>query len=258
MASIEFIQKRIAGKEKEIEKLNKKLERINAAKATNWEKNPYYYSEYDLRCTTNDLAAAEKMLADYKNQLDSEIEKSNSRNVTAIIEFLEQWKSRVTSFYKESFEEYIVAIHEWRAYDAEYTRWSNDFGYTLRKENREEYDKRYNEYKNKRDEFSRKWNFLSGYVGYDRTDEGIHYFFEENKFKKMLDQDANAKYDFIIERTNAIVGEITDASDLSVGDKGDLNGIIIGTKGKASVDTIGAGGYNIQVYHFRTLIKAVK
>ena len=74
------------------------------------------------------------------------------------------------------------------------------------------------------------------------------------KLEKDLDEEANRKYDFIIERTNAIVGEITDASDLEVGAKQDLNGYITGTRGRAKVQTIGAGGYNIQCFHFRTLI----
>ena len=75
-----------------------------------------------------------------------------------------------------------------------------------------------------------------------------------NKLRKDLDQEAAQKYDNIIERTNKIVGQITDASNLSVGASGDLNGYIIGTNGTAKVTTIGAGGYNIQCYHFRTLI----
>lgn len=74
------------------------------------------------------------------------------------------------------------------------------------------------------------------------------------KLKKDLKDEADRKYDFIIERTNSIVGTITDASDLRVGDKGDLNGFIKGENGVAKVQTIGAGGYNIQCFHFRTLI----
>lgn len=268
MASIEFIQKRIEGKEKEIEKLQKKIARINAAKATNWEKNPYYYSERDLSSAEKELAAAQVALTNYQNQLNCEIEKSNSRNIPAILDFLDQWKSRVMEYYKQSFQTYLIALAEWRAHDHAYTEWSNEFGYRLRRENREEYNKMYNEHKEIRDRFNKKWNFLSGYVGYNRNKESINYFLEEDKLKKMLDQDANAKYDFIVERTNAIVGQIIDASNLTIGNKGDLNGIIIGTKGKAEVQTIGAGGYNEdiildsgrhgQCYHFRTLINAVK
>ena len=79
-----------------------------------------------------------------------------------------------------------------------------------------------------------------------------------NKLEKDMTQEWNRKYDFIIERTNEIVGQITDASNLNVGAKGDLNGYIIGTKGTAKVQTIGAGGYNIQCFHFRTLINEMK
>ena len=61
-------------------------------------------------------------------------------------------------------------------------------------------------------------------------------------------------YDDIIERTNRITGTITDATQLEVGAKGELNGYIIGERGTAKVSTIGAGGYNIQCFHFRTVI----
>lgn len=258
MASIEFIQKRIEGKEKEIEKLNKKLDRINAAKATNWEKNPYWYSERDLTSTEKELAAAQKALEDYRDSLQSAEEKANSRNITAIIKFLNDWKVRVMQNYKESFEIYLKELAEWKAYDKEYIHWANEYGYKLRRDDREAYDRRYKEYKERRDNFSKKWNLLSGLVSYKHVDGNLVYYFEEAKFQKILDEEADAKYDFIVERTNAIVGQITDASGLSVGSKGDLNGIIIGTKGNANVQTIGAGGYAVQVFHFRTLIKPCK
>lgn len=69
MASIDFIQKRIAGKEKEIDKLEKKLVRIRKAEASGWEDNPYYYSENDLRWTLRDLEAAKQGLEKYRADL---------------------------------------------------------------------------------------------------------------------------------------------------------------------------------------------
>lgn len=100
---------------------------------------------------------------------------------------------------------------------------------------------------------------MSDFIEYTRDESNhLHYRLDQPKLQKVLDQEANNKYDFIVERTNSIVGQITDASGLSVGNKGDLNGIIVGTRGNASVQTIGAGGYNIQCYHFRTLIHPVK
>ena len=58
-------------------------------------------------------------------------------------------------------------------------------------------------------------------------------------------------------RVVAFTGEITDASGIRWGGKC-LDGIIIGKEGKAIVETIGAGGYNIQRWHLRTLVKEVK
>ena len=62
----------------------------------------------------------------------------------------------------------------------------------------------------------------------------------------------------MIDQVSEKIGEITDASHLSIGEKGEINGIIVGTNGKAKIETIGAGGYNIQRYHFRTLVHKLK
>lgn len=53
------------------------------------------------------------------------------------------------------------------------------------------------------------------------------------------------------------VGKITNVN-LLVGMDGSLNGYIEGELGKVTVITIDAGGYNIQRYHYRVLIKRVK
>lgn len=250
MAGIEFIQKRIEGKEKEIAKLEKKMERIRKAEATNWEVNPYYYGERDIRITTKELEAAKIALDNYQSQLSAEVEKANSRNIPAILEFLDMWKTRVTEYYHSEFEKYLVDTADWYAFDRKYVDWSNTQGWKTRRENPEEYERIHNEHRERREEYIAKWNFIAPYVEKDT--------FNEAKFQKELEQDANAKYDFIIERTNAIVGTITDATNLKIGAKGDLNGFIIGERGKAKVETIGAGGYNIQCYHFRTLIHEMK
>ena len=71
MATIEFIQNRIAGKEKEIIALEKKLARIQKAEAGGWESNnPYMYSESDLRGCLQDLSAAQAALEKYKANLE--------------------------------------------------------------------------------------------------------------------------------------------------------------------------------------------
>ena len=278
MASIEFIEKRIQGKEKELDKLNKKLERILKAEASNYEENnPYYYTDYDKRACERDIKYVENDLTKYREQLAVEIEKQNSRNVPAIVEFLEKWKERMKSFYTEGLTKYYAekkAVNDlFRDYDQNYARnYSLDRG--VREQKLNEYDKarkalycKLNGYKEKREFINHwgkqdyadvkvrdgEWEHLRSYsVRCQTLDDAL------TMLEKDLEQEKNAKYDFIIQRVNKIVGQIIDAYGLRVGVNGELNGIIIGTKGKASVETIGAGGYRVQCFHYRVLISEVK
>lgn len=266
MASIEFITKRIEGKEKEIDKLNKKLERIRKAEATGWTVNPYYYHESDLKYTIRDIEVAQKALEDYKAQLIAETEKANSRNVPAIVDFLNGWKIRVISHFTNGLMEYYLEkeyVHNL------YRQMKNQYYCTASTPEQIAYEEARKAFRNKchgyyeRQEFINRWGkpdskevkvrdgeyeWLRPYNNESTLEEAL------NKLERDLTQEWNRKYDFIIERTNEIVGKITDATNLKVGAKSDLNGYIIGTKGTAKVQTIGAGGYNIQCFHFRTLI----
>lgn len=271
MASIEYITKRIAGKEAELEKLNKKMARILKAKESNWQVNPYYYNERDLKYTERDIEAAQNALADYKAKLVAETEKAGSRNVQVIIDFLDAWKVRVRKYYMIGLEAYFsdkaevraaynkanklpYGSEERKAAEAEYEELNKQFRIACHGEyKREPYidrhgKTRYTEVKVADGDYE----YLAPYNGFRTIEESLA------KLNKDLDQEATRKYDFIIERTNKIVGQITDASNLKIGAKDDLNGFITGTKGTAKVQTIGAGGYNIQCFHFRTLINPVK
>ena len=250
MATIEFINKRIDGKKKEIEKLTKKLDRINKAKATNWEVNPYYYSDSDLRWTTRDLEQAKEALAKYEADLAVETEKENSRNIKVILDFLEAWKQQVTEYYVNHVDKWIETLRDYYEADSAYCKWLNSHWAESRDK---ELRKQMSAPAEKAKAIHARYNYFDRYM----ERKNGEYTFNGELLKKDLDEEANLKYDFIIERTNAIVGQITDASSLTVGDKGDLNGFIIGSRGTAKVQTIGAGGYNIQCYHFRTLINKV-
>lgn len=251
MASIDYITKRVDGKRKEVAKLENKLSRILKAQASNWENNPYYYSEDDLRWTLKDLETAKEMLAKYEAQLTAEQEKAASRNVTVILEFLERWKTEVMAYYVERFAKYLVALEEYYAKSSAHADWFNHGGW--RQENAKQIDEEYRKY---RKDFSKRWGEMERYESRVFNAETRQYdrVFNRDKLQKELDQEANAKYDDIIERTNAICGKITDARGLWVSAKGDLDGVIIGERGTAKVQTIGAGGYNIQCFHFRTLV----
>lgn len=257
MASIEFITKRIEGREKELSKLQKKMERILAAKATNWEKNPYWYGEDDIRRTQRDIDDVTKSLEEYRVQLQVETQKSNSRNIQVIIDFLNNWKAASFQFYLESVPKYEVAQAEWHAIDRKYCKdWNTGVIRNMSKEEREQYEVNHEK---ARQNFYSTWSWIQPYITQKPVVEDfevVGYVYSLNKVKldKDLDREAERKYDFIIDRTNELVGQITDASNLRVAANGELNGVIIGTDGTASVRTIGAGGYNIQRFHFRTLI----
>jgi hypothetical protein len=268
MATVEFINNRIAGKVKEVEKLEKKLSRILAAKETNWEKNPYYYSDYDLRATERDLESAKAQLDNYKSQLVAEEEKAASRNVPAILEFLENWKIRVYNYYLQDISEYFEEKEElqkiYHSLVEVYGSWSyknTPEGKKYEERRAEFYGKVRGYYELQKVERNGRvyekevkvedgeWEHLAHYLNRGKNTEEVMAY-----IKKEIDKEADRKYDFIIERVNAICGVVVDASNLRVGAKDDLNGIIVGERGNARVQTIGAGGYNIQCFHFRTLI----
>lgn len=271
MASIEFIQKRITGAEAKLDKLNKKLERIKKAQETNWEVNPYYYSERDLKYTIRDIEEAQKALEGYKAQLIAENEKANSRNVQVILDFLEMWKEKVRNQFMNGLTDYfndkkavrtayqtahkfLYGSEEYEEAYAKYEAMSKQFRIDEfgKFERRPYIDRRGRERTEEVKVAEGKYEWLRPYTNERTLEEAAA------KLEKDLIQEATRKYDFIIERTNKIVGKITDASNLKIGAKDDLNGYIIGEKGTAKVQTIGAGGYNIQCFHFRTLINEMK
>ena len=82
---------------------------------------------------------------------------------------------------------------------------------------------------------------------------------KEDFIKKLLDEEEKGKVLDLIRRVTKVTGTIRDASGLTIGNQsGELNGIVIGDEGKAHVETIGAGGYNIQRFHYRVLVKRIR
>ena len=99
--------------------------------------------------------------------------------------------------------------------------------------------------------------FAKGYTGADydfrnKTDDQIH---DANV------RDAKALILDLYYRVKDITGEVTDWSGIHAtqGNGGFtvLNGIVIGKEGRAEVESILAGGYNIQRLHVRVLVKSL-
>lgn len=94
------------------------------------------------------------------------------------------------------------------------------------------------------EEFRKIWKYTEE-EALRRTDEEFRRIEEAEADRWLLD---------LYNRVKEITGEITDASYIRWGGKC-LDGYIVGVKGRASVTTIDAGGYNIQRWHLRTLVR---
>lgn len=79
----------------------------------------------------------------------------------------------------------------------------------------------------------------------------------ERELEKVLRREVERKREQFIARVEACVGEITDLSYLTIGEGGNIDGIAEGVDGRCYVRTIGAGGYNIQRFHYRVLVKRI-
>lgn len=75
----------------------------------------------------------------------------------------------------------------------------------------------------------------------------------DEEFRVIEEREADLWLLNLYNRVKEITGEITDCRYIRWGGKC-LDGYVIGEKGRANVETIGAGGYNIQRYHLRVLV----
>ena len=184
------------------------------------------------------LARYQKMLADAEementlNNLPAPI----TEFMNSMIEVWDSWDKMRRVSIQKAHEEYYALCDEERKAIREHGRDSEE-AKELRRDIRD-LTERYSNF---------EWNEL-----YRLDDDEIH---ERNvKAGKALVTD-------LYLRVCAITGTFEDASNLKVtrGNEGYavINGTVTGVKGTAKVQSIGAGGYNIQRFHIRTLVHEV-
>ena len=81
---------------------------------------------------------------------------------------------------------------------------------------------------------------------------------DEEKLNKWLDKEVKNKYEDLIHRITEKAGKILDAKGLHIGARGEIDGYVIGDRNTVHVETITAGGHNIQIRHYRTLVNIIK
>lgn len=241
--------------------------------------------QFDIRIKKSDIESAEdkleeakKILANWKEKLDERITSDDYLEANApeiLKEFLENWKQHAIDYYRQKRIRFIEYRKELRAaeraarLEALQTLPSLERSRKLY-EGREPSDcDLANLWPRKDvDEFlhERGLDYYQIQKKLQAKGDGIIFRMleisneqeREEWLERTMEEEKRAKLLDLIGRIMSTVGTITDASALYIGPEGDINGYIVGTEGKAKIQTIGAGGYNIQCFHFRTLIHEYK
>ena len=237
----------------------------------------YEFKLDDVKNNEKKLKILHKELEKYTNFL--EVEKKRKNDINNLIpdclkQFLEQWKNKCKEYYTDlanrlievSFKEYEVTKEELQKLYVTKTDFKTREKKIIRRYEDSELDNiiedsylndiaSYQIRQRYIEDFREKY-FTTDLMVIDKIIDYNTINFEA--LEKILNNEVEAKKEMFIERIKEVVGVIEDLTDLSIGDNGEINGIVIGKKCKARVQTIGAGGYNIQCYHFRVLVNKIK
>jgi hypothetical protein len=237
------------------------------------------------------LRELEKVRDNWKVKYDIQVNKESITKIQVLVDFLNEWKELAYNWYVENCKYAVKVMNNFhtKAYNFlnDNYDWSN-LGYREKYDMVKEVRKDFNQAMY--ESFGTRSRYYSSYVdekdilkaknvssftqeimsvcfeNQDNESYGQCFGYSENKgqfvlrgideelLKKTLEKEAQAKYEDLCNRISAVVGEIEDVSNLNIARDGQLNGIVEGTKGSAKVETIGAGGYNIQCFHYRTLV----
>lgn len=232
----------------------------------------------DIESAVDKLEEARQTLANWQAKLDERIAADDYLEANApeiLKDFLESWKQHAIAYYREKRIRFIEYRKELKAQERAARLEALQTLPSLERY-REIYKGReltdsdlanlwprkdvdaflsergleYHQIQRKLNEFGDQITFRLLEIRDDQEREAwLEKAMEEEKLAKLID---------LIGRIMGTVGTITDAAALHIGPEGDINGYIVGTEGKAKIQTIGAGGYNIQCFHFRTLIHEMK
>ena len=254
--TVETLTSRIENAKAKLAKLEAKIKRIEKAKASNYEaNNPYFYSERDYRIASREIAETKETIEKHEALLNAEL--SKKRDIEPIVNFLNMWRANVKAYYtvirvEPEREELKAKWYEASQKACEFfnhTRWTLIREGKMTKEEAKAEDARlHTESRVLKDRYNDRYSYVE--------------YLERNGFEetleKELDEEWKRKYDKLIADVEKITGQITDASFLRENEKGDLDGIVEGVNGRARVNTFGAGGWNIQCFHYRTKVTRVK
>lgn len=247
---------------------------------TSWDIAEYEWKLEDIRKTEEKINETSESLKKYKEQLKNQLarDKETENLIPEVLNiFLENWKQKCIEFYtlkankyiELKFKEYEVTREELEQLTEEHYSWRTGKTEVKKRYTDEQIDeilkkgKEYLYYENVKSYINYRYftNFKKSLFASDLyiIEKIIDYDTMDSKaLNKILDEDVKDKKETFIKRIKEVIGEIKDLTGLEIGSNGEINGIAIGTKAKAKVETISAGGYNIQCWHYRVLVNTVK
>jgi len=281
MANVEYLMDRVNSLNEKIAKsesiiakksLLAEKKRVELSKLTNEDER--YWKQCEIRDAEDSCYDHQKKIAEYKESLTKcqnllDAENSTKRDLPVLVEFLNAWKNKVMGWLLEQFksEERISLLNQVKDASVPYREFRNktyrmlDYREMVREKYKTEYETILAEYKERVDLYTTLKNkYESNYQTFMRfeADARDHQMSFEDWTEKELNQMWIKKYDDLVSRVGSITGKIIDCSFLRVNATGMLDGVVTGEKGKAYVNTIGAGGWNIQCFHYRVLVKEIR
>lgn len=247
------MEARIKKKKVDIEKRKTIIEKQEKKLSTMTDQWEIKWQQEDIKTSKNKLKELEIQLENLYKQKEKAKIKNEVERIPAIEKFLEQWKIKAIEWYTQNYKKLLEYIKERSDKKQQFEQW--------KKENNIFH---YNSKEAKEKEKELKIDYETHTMIMKMRFSGLTLKLYENKktweqvLEKEIEAEKNTKRFLFVNRVKEITGIIKDATNLRIGDNGEINGIVIGEKGTAKVETISAGGWNIQCWHFRVLVKEVK
>lgn len=227
---------------------------------------------YELNNAFYDKRKALETLHKYQMKLQEIENFENGDKIEALVIFLNTWADRTFNWYLENAKTYFELMKNHKENEKEHMRvWDEKHPapeedneafshYKISRMKAEELFNLY--YYAKINEFTKSLTSLKGEYVFDKgcgmEYKYTSYIVDEEELKKFIEQEKTRKYKSLIERITKVVGVIQNADNLSISySNGEINGYVLGDKATARVETISAGGYNIQCFHYRVLAHKV-
>jgi hypothetical protein len=231
------------------------------------------HKDDDIKGATQKYEDAKKIFKNWQIKLGAEEAKQQiiANDIPQVIkDFLNECKVDTYNYYVEKANEFIKDRDELKEF-----RNKAFWQYIVEHKDNYEYlfkfdDFDYNSTKNYSDYigYGQKYTNIKRTMGIAEKEQQFEMKYADPTFKqfksmrfdtewldKVLTEEMNRKLLDLMARVTKITGTITDAQ-LRVR-MGDLNGNVIGERGIANVYTIGAGGYAVQRWHTRVLVKKI-